>query len=470
MQQLAPMDASFLYLESPTTPMHVVGVMLLDTEAGEGGYSGDRFEAMLHERLHLMPAFERRLAPVPLHLDHPWWVHDPDVRVGEHFHRVTCPAPGDLRALGALVGDIAGRVLDRDKPLWEMWLVEGLATGGAAVVAKMHHATLYGAAGADMMAQLLDFGPEGRDVEPRLDDGFPAEQDASAAQMLTTAALHSARLPLRAGQTLLGGLKQAGALGGLVARRAMGGGGGTVGMPFNAPRSSPSGALTRRRDAAFCAVPFADVKAVKQAFGVKVNDVVLAATTDAVRRYLLDHGGLPGKPLVASVPRAVGAGAVAGTDTLGALLIPLPVGEADPVAQLLGLAADSEASKEMADALGNDAVNQAAHLVPPLLFAGGSRLYNRLGLSRLHPPLQSLIVSNMPGPPIPLWCAGARVAAVWPFGPLLPGSGLNVTVLSNMGSLDVGFLGCPDLVPDLWDLADAWPGAVGRLLAAARAA
>ena len=146
----------------------------------------------------------------------------------------------------------------------------------------------------------------------------------------------------------------------------------------------------------------------------------------------------------------IGAGAVEGTDKISALLVPLPVLTADPVSQLSEVAEFSRNSKGMIDALGTESISDVAELVPPLLVVTGSKLYDSLGLSRLHPPLQSLVVSNMPGPPIPLYCAGARVDAVYPFGPLLPGAGLNITVLSNMGNLDVGLLGCPDLVPDLW--------------------
>jgi diacylglycerol O-acyltransferase / wax synthase len=239
-------------------------------------------------------------------------------------------------------------------------------------------------------------------------------------------------------------------------------------LPFAAPRTPLNGRLTHRRQAAFTKVDFADVQEVKNAFGTKVNDVVLAAVTYALRDYLLARDALPGRPLVASVPVNIGAGAVEGTDKISALLVPLPVQTADPVDQLLAVAEATRGSKGLTDALGPETVGDVAALLPPLLLMGGSKIYDGLGMSRLHPPVQSLVVSNMPGPPIPLYLAGARVKAVYPFGPLLPGSGLNITVLSNMGDLDVGLLGCPDLVPDLWHLADAFPDGVAALLAAAR--
>ena len=465
MDQLSAMDASFLYIEAPTMPQHVLGVMLFDAAGSEGRFSVERFRDVLEERIHLLPAFERRLVQVPLHLDHPYWIHDPDVDLDRHLHRITLAAPADLHALGTLVGEIGSRVLDRDRPLWELWLVEGLSTGQVALVAKMHHSTLYGSAGADMMAHLLDFGPEGREIEPP--PAARVEPYPSSVSLVAKAALNTARRPVRMAQTLVDSTKRVGQMGGMVGRAVTRRS--PVTLPFTAPRTLINGRLTEAREAAFTKVDFEDIKTVKTAFDTKVNDVVLAAVTQSLRQYLLKHSALPGKPLVASVPINIGAGAVAGTDKISALLVPLPVLTEDPVAQLLEVAEFSRNSKGMADALGTESIGDVAELVPPLLVMGGSKVYDGLGLSRLHPPLQSLVVSNMPGPPIPLYCAGARVDAVYPFGPLLPGSGLNITVLSNMGNLDVGLLGCPDLVPDLWDIADGFPAAVAELLTAARA-
>ena len=465
MDQLSAMDASFLYIEGPSMPQHVLGVMLFDAAGSEGRFSVERFREVLEERIHLLPAFERRLVEVPLHMDHPYWIHDPDVDLDAHLHRTTLGAPGDLHALGRLVGEIGEELLDRSRPLWELWLVEGLASGQVALVAKMHHSTLYGSAGADMMAHLLDFGPEGREIEPP--PPARVEPYPSTVSLVAKAALNTARRPVRAVQTVADATKRMGQMGGMVGRAVTKRS--PVTLPFTAPRSLINGRLTNRRETAFTCVDFEDIKTIKTAFDTKVNDVVLAAVTRSLRDYLLARDALPSRPLVASVPINIGAGQVEGTDKISALLVPLPVGTPNPVDQLMECAEFSRNSKGMVDALGTESIGDVAELVPPLLVVGGSRLYDGLGLSRLHPPLQSLVVSNMPGPPIPLYCAGARVDAVYPFGPLLPGAGLNITVLSNMGNLDVGLIACPDLVPDLWDIADGFPRAVADLLAAAKA-
>ncbi len=464
MEQLSAMDASFLYIESPTVPQHVLGVMLLDAKGSEGGFSTARFRQVLKERIHLMPAFERRIVQVPLHLDHPYWVHDHDVDLDAHLHTATLPAPGDLHALGAFVGDIGAKVLPRDRPLWELWLVDGLASGQVAMVAKMHHSTIYGSAGADMMAHLLDFGPEGRDVDAA--PVVPVEPHPSTTGLLAKAAVNGVRRPARAMKSIAGSAGRVGSMAGLFGRAVVTRS--PVTLPFSAPRTLINGRLTGRRETAFTKVDFEDIRTIKDAFGTKVNDVVLAAVTASLRDYLVARDALPKRPMVASVPVNLGAGAVAGTDKISAIMVPLPVQTADPVEQLRECAAFSRESKGMGDALGLDAVGEVAELVPPLLMVGGSKLYDGFGLSRLHPPLQSLVVSNMPGPPIPLFLAGARVDAVFPFGPLLPGSGLNITVLSNMGNLDVGLIACPDLVPDLWEIADGFPAAVAELLRRAK--
>ena len=465
MEQLSAMDASFLYIESPTMPQHVLGVMLLDAKGSKGGFSKERFRQVIEQRIHLMPSFERSIVEVPLHLDHPYWVHDHEVDLDEHLHTATLPAPGDLKALGKLVGDIGAKVLRRDRPLWELWLVDGLKTGQVAMVAKMHHSTIYGSAGADMMAHLLDFGPEGREVDPA--PAIAVEPHPSTVSLLSRAAVNGARRPVKVVKGLAASAAKMGGMAALMGRSVVTRA--PVTLPFSAPRTLINGRLTAARETAFTKVDFEDIRFIKDVFGTKVNDVVLAAVTSSLRDYLVARDALPKKPMVASVPVNIGAGAVAGTDKISAIMVPLPVQTSDPVDQLLECARLSLESKGFGDAMGLETVGEMAELVPPLMMVGGSKLYEGFGLSRLHPPLQSLVVSNMPGPPIPLYLAGARVDAVFPFGPLLPGSGLNITVLSNMGNLDVGLISCPDLVPDLWEIADGFPAAIAELKKRAQA-
>ncbi|HUR50504.1 MAG TPA: wax ester/triacylglycerol synthase family O-acyltransferase [Mycobacteriales bacterium] len=449
MEQLAPMDASFLYYETASMPQHVLGVMVLD--AAGTSFTKEGFRKVLEERLHLLPAFTRTLVEVPLHLDHPYWVREHDVVLDEHLFFTTCPAPGDLRALGDLVGEIGRGLLDRSRPLWEIHVVEGLEGGQVALVAKLHHATLYGAAGADMMANLLDLEPTVGAVEAAPEEGV--EPHPSTLSLLAKAGVHGVRRPASVVRGMLGTL---GRIGGIP--------GAALASVRTPPRSLINGQLTPARQAAFTTLDLEQLKAVKNAYGVKVNDVVLAAVTEGLRGYLLERGDLPSKPLVATVPMNLGAGQAAGTNKIANLLVPLPVLTEDAVDRLHQVAAASQDQKDASESLGPEALSQVIALVPPLLIKGGASAFDRLRLQRLLPPLLSLVVSNMQGPPIPLYCGGARVTAVYPMGPLIPTSGINITVLSNMGKMDVGILCCPDLVPDVWDLAEALPAAVQRLL------
>ncbi len=251
-----------------------------------------------------MPAFQRRTVQAPLHLDHPYWVYDHDVDLDAHVHTATLPAPGDLETLGQFVGDVGSRLLPRDRPLWELWLVDGLSSGQVALVSKMHHCTIYGSAGADLMAHLLDFGPEGREIEPAAER--QRDPGPSALELLARAGYNGVRRPTKVVRGALGGLRRVTDLGGMAVRgvtsRA------PMTLPFSAPKTILNGRLTERRLTAFTTAPLEDLKTIKKAFDCKINDVVLAAVTMSLRDHLLTHGELPGKPLVASVPVIGGCG------------------------------------------------------------------------------------------------------------------------------------------------------------------
>lgn len=455
LEQLSGTDAALLALESPTTPMQVLGVLVLDPTADDAAYSFERLRATIAERVHLMPPFCRQLRPVPLHLDRPYWEPVSAVDVDQHLTRVAAAAPGNWHVLGELVGDIASTLLPRDRPLWHITVVDGLADGRVAVVARIHHATLYGATGVEFIAQLLDFDAAGRTVEP------PPERDApsySTVDVLTRTAVHQAGTPVRAGRALLRGAQR---VAGEVVGRVRGGAG-NVSMPSFAPSTALNGPLTARRCTAFLRVKLDDVKQVKDSYGCTVNDVVLAATGYGLRLHLLKNGFDVRRRPLASCPTSQGGGAVAGADRLGVMSVPLPVDVEDPVEQLR-LVQEATAAAKRSDPLAGDLLPTVADLIPAVLLAGGGQLYTRLGLSRVHPPIASLVVSNMMGPPLQLYLAGARIEAIFPLGPLLPSIGVNVTVLSDQGQLDVGVLTCPDVVGDPWQIADGFAESVTRL-------
>lgn len=459
MQQLSGMDAAFVHLETPTTPMQVVGIIVLDTRDLDEPFDLDRLRRTVAERVHLIPPFRRRLVQVPLHLDRPYWVEEaPDV--DRHLFAISAPAPGDDHALGEVAGRLAATPLSHDKPLWEMWLVEGLQDGRVAIVAKMHHATMYGLSGANLIAHIFDLDPAGQTIEPPAEP-LTSEDDPSALSLIGRAARNQAGTPVRLVRQVVRSTRNVASTAAGAARNAFGDAPSSLRL---APRSPVNGALTERRDVTFGRVALDDVKAVKNAVGGTVNDVILALVTNAMRQYFAAQAAPVADHLVASVPVAIGEGDVETTDRIGAMLVPLPVEIGDPLEQLRDIVVTTQQAKDLTHSLGADVFGNWADLTAPPLLITGARLYSGLQLANLHRPLQNLVVSNVPGPPIPLYTAGARVEAIYPLGPLLPGSGLNVTVLSNLGNVDFGFLTCPDLVPDPWFIPQTLPATMAHLL------
>ncbi|MFJ4657363.1 wax ester/triacylglycerol synthase family O-acyltransferase [Nocardia sp. NPDC088792] len=463
MERLTGLDASFLYLETDTQLLHVCALLILDPAADGVEFDHEVFKAELGRRLPLIPAMTRRLHAVPLNLDHPVWVQDSRFDLDYHVRRVGLPTPGGHRELAEMVADIAGRPLDRTRPLWEMWLVEGLSNGRVAVVSKYHHAIVDGITGTNMMIHLCD-------TQPGFTVGAPAEPVAAEPEPndLLLAGEALVKFPGRLG--LVGMVpKTLGILGSLVQRRR---GDGPRGMPlpFTAPRTPFNGAITRHRAVSFVQTELSDVKEIKKAFGVKVNDVVLAVVGGALRSYLEAHGELPETSLMASVPVSTHDTSrhEAGTNKVSTIFARLYTEIEDPVARVLAIAEDSRGAKEEHNLIGADFLQDWAKYAPPNTFQLAARAYSSLKLAEHHPVVHNLVVSNVPGPDFPMYFLGVRVSSMYPFGPVFHGAGLTATVISNNGNLDFGFIACKELVPDVERIADAVPEVITELLKAAR--
>ncbi|MFE3543821.1 wax ester/triacylglycerol synthase family O-acyltransferase [Nocardia sp. NPDC059177] len=460
MERLTGLDASFLYLETGTQHLHVCALLILDP--ADGPYSFDELRAELGRRLPLIPHLRRRVHPVPFNLDHPLWVDDADFDIDNHIRRVELPEPGGTAGLAQLIGDIAGRPMDQRRPLWEMSVVEGLDDGKVAVVCKYHHSAVDGITGTNMMMHLCDLEPGLRRPEPEPWQPEPVPGDV---ELLARAAV---RFPARAG--MIGMVpKTLGMVAGFARRRR----GNQAGMalPFSAPRTPFNQAVTGARAVSFTKTDLGAIKEIKAAFGVKVNDVVLTVVGGVLRRYLRDHGALPERSLIASVPVSVHESTrhTEGINKVSTLFCRLGTDVADPVERLEQLAVANRAAKAEHDLIGADFLQDWSKYAPPNTFRLASRVYSSLKLAEKHPVVHNLVVSNVPGPPMPLYFLGVRVDGMYPFGPVFHGAGLTVTVLSNCGDLDFGFIACRDLVPDVDALADAVPAVIDELLAAARA-
>jgi WS/DGAT/MGAT family acyltransferase len=465
MQRLGGLDSAFLYFETPTMHMHVGGLMLVDPSTAPKPYSFADYREYVERRLPRVPAFRRKLATVPLNLGKPGWIEDPDFDLDYHLHRVTVPSPGGDKETAEVVGDILSRQMDRNRPLWEMWVVEGRADGLIGVVSKVHHSSIDGITGANMMAELFDFAADA-ESEAAVDDWEP-ERKPSDVEMVGRALVDWAKRPASIVKLMPGTVMSVGKL----ARRR---GGGAAGMPapFRAPRTSFNATVTAHRTVAYTSIKLDDVKTIKNAFGVKVNDVVMAVCSGALRTYLADRDELPDRSLIAAIPVSVHdrSEGTEGTTKVSIMFSSLASDIEDAGERLRYIAEVNEGAKQDHELVGANMLQDWAEHAAPNTFSLAARMYSSLRLANRHPVVHNLVISNIPGPPIELFFNGAKLKVLHPLGPVMDGAGLNVTVLSNMDSIGFGFIACKELMPELWDLSDAVPGAVQELLDAAKAA
>jgi WS/DGAT/MGAT family acyltransferase len=458
MEQLTGFDASFLYSETSTLHMHTLKVAVIDPSTLSGGYSFERVKEVLSQRLHLLPPFRRRLVEIPGGLSHPVWIEDPDFRLDNHLRRVTAPAPGGERELGAVVSEIAGSQLDRTRPLWEISVVEGLAGGNVGFVAKIHHAIADGAAAVWLLLNALPSDPLPPPERLWTPDPIPSQR-ALLLVALRAAVRALLMLPLLILRAILGALA--------VSQRRKGGGVPSADR-FNTPVMRFNKALSPNRIFATATVRLADMKAVGGALGCSLNDVFLAMCAGALRAYLGERGELPDLPLVTCIPVATDKGGeprfwgnrVASIHTLLRLDID------DPVERLRAMRELTEASKEELAARGIEMYQMWSELTPPRPYAWTWRQVSRFRLAdHLRPPF-NLVTSNVPGPMEPLHVLGARLLSIHSVGPILEGMGLNITAWSYIDAVNFGLLSYPEAMPDLWELAAHLPTALEELHAA----
>lgn len=473
MQRLSGLDAGFLYMETPTLQMHTLKVAILDPPAG----ARLPFEAMLEEievRLPLLPGFRQRVLEVPFGFHHPVWVDDPAFDLRHHVHRVVLPPPGDRRQLDETIAELAGVPLDRERPLWEMYVIEGLEEDRLAVLVKIHHAMADGAAASALLANVMSFdddsaGGDGRAAEdgaaPATGIWRPAPLPSRGRLLFDAFVDHLrqlARLPVLLVRTITN-------LRALLRHRRRS----QVSTPvpiLSTPRTSFNTALTPHRSFATTRLSLDDAKAVKAAFDVTLNDVVLAVVAGALRAYLLDRGELPRRPLVAGVPVGTDAGGEARLrgNRVSNLFTSLATDEPDPVKRLLAIHDVTAEAKAMQALIGPETFGSLVQYTPPRPYAWFMRLYSGRHLADRHPPPINLVVSNVPGPSRPLHTAGARLREIYSVGPILEGIGLNVTVWSYLGGLYVGALACRETLPDPHVITEAMHGALEELLTSAR--
>lgn len=461
MHRVSGIDAAFLYGETPAWHMHVSAVVILDPTSSTRPLTYESLKDHVAKRIHLVPQFRWRLVEVPFGLDRPLFVDDPDFRIDAHVHRIGVPAPGGQEQLGNLVGDLVGVKLDRGKPLWEFWYIEGLEGGRVALLAKIHHAIVDGVSGSELATVIMDIEPDPPEPEPEPERVIEPLPDSF--QLFARGLGATATVPWRVARFGVQTIRQGARFVPFLQRDEP-----TPPIPFQAPRTSFNATITPHRRFAYTSVSLDRVKEIKHATGVKVNDVVLALCSGALRRYLLDGDELPASPLIAQVPVSlrVEGDLEAGTK-VGAMFASLATNVDGPLERLQAIHESTQGAKEMQKALAAEKIMGISETAPPAMINLAARTYTLAGLDRSIPPIMNLIISNVPGPPFPIYCAGAKIVSLYPMGPLLYGTGVNITVFSYEDHVDFGFMTCRDLVPEPWKLVDGIQEAMDELHAAA---
>jgi len=462
-QQLTGLDAAFLAMETASVYGHVGSICVLDPSTAPEPLTLERLTQVIEERLHLIPPFRRRLVTVPLGLDQPYWIEDPDFDIEFHVRELALPAPGDERQLAEQAARLHARHLDRRRPLWELYLIHGLQGGHVAIYTKVHHAAIDGVSGNDILTVLLDLSPEGRAVDEP--PPWESDQPPSGIEMLVRSAVTLSSQPLRAARMSYGLLRSLPALASNPARPSLPVIDRLLGRDRHAVLSStglraPSTPFNRsigpHRRWAFRSVPFDDVRAVKSTAKVSVNDVVMAMCAGALRAWMTSHDALPAAPLIAAVPVSVRTEEQKGThgNRVSSMMAPLPTHLADPLERLRVAHDAMRAAKEQHGALPADLLADVTQFAMPALAGQAARLTARLRLvERINP--FNLIISNVPGPNVPLYYAGAKLLAYYPLSAIVDGQALNITVISYGGQMHFGLIADRDLVPDVDGLAQA---------------
>jgi len=480
MQQLTGLDTSFLNLETATTYGHVCGLAIFDPSTASTPPNLEDVKQLIQDRIHLLPPYRRRLVEVPLGLDHPYWIEDPDFDIDFHVRHIGLPPPGDNRQLGEQVSRIVARPLDRSRPLWELYVIEGLEGGLVAQLTKIHHCAVDGVSGAELLTTLLDVTPEPRKVDPPRKAWRPDPQPTQV-EMLARglwAVAGTPRAGFRLGREAIRNLPALADQFGfdLPGRSLIDQATGRRATEMlseastPAPRTSFNDRITPHRRFAFGSISLAEVKDMKKHFGVTVNDVVMAICAGALRRYLEERGELPADPLVAMVPVSVRTEEQKGSfgNQVSAMSASLHTHVADPAERLRRIHETMRIAKEQHQALPASLMQDFAQFAPPAVAARAARVIARASVNNWMDLPFNVVISNVPGPQFPIYGIGSKLVANYPVSAINDGVGLNITVQSYDGNLDFGLVACRELVPDVWEIMDYLRDALEELKEAAK--
>ena len=467
MKQLTGLDGSFLYMETPTSFGHVNGLGIYerpDDDFDPYDVVYERWGSMVGQ----LEPMRRRIVEVPLHLDHPYWVYDPNFDLDFHIRHLSLAPPGRADQLAEQVARIVGRPMDRSRPLWEVYVIEGLESGRWALLTKYHHATIDGASGVVMLNLMHETSP---DAEPPGENlPWEPEEIPSDTELLRLTLSNLVRNPVKAARTQLrlvrefaesAGLTSVGAIarqaGSAIRTIVAPGDGPRVNLPLSpAPPTPWNRSVTAHRRFAMRSSSLDNIKRLKDATGGTVNDVVMAICAGALRAYLLEHNALPDRPLRAVVPVSIRTGdeEETWTNRVSSLIVDLPTHLADPLERVARCREAMLEGKQQFELVPAEALVDITQYASPVVATSAVRLASRLGLANRVAPVVNVLISNVPGPRQPLYLAGARLDQYIPVSTIGEGMGLNITVHSYLDELTFGLVSCRELVPDLWHMVD----------------
>lgn len=439
-------DATFLYGETPTSPMHVGSVAII-----EGSLNFDTFRNLIRSRIHQLPSFRKKLMFAPMSVDYPYWVDDPDFNIDLHLQHVALPKPGGWAELRKMASQIFSEPLDKSRPLWSFTFVEGIdkisqvPKGSVALISKIHHVAIDGMAGAGMLGLIFDLSPEVKDLPPP--KPYRPKPLPNELNLVVKSAISFAKNPLRL-PTIVGSAVAATIKTGVVTR--------TQHLdlptaPFTAPATPLNGIISAKRMWNAALLDLERVKSLKRIMGTTVNDVVLAICAGALRKYLSDKDKLPKKPLVAMVPISTrqSSDEQSSGNKISAMLVQLATDITNPIERLEAIHENTTLGKTYQGAAGAQTLSNLAESVPYGVANLASRIYSRYNMSKMHNPVFNLVITNVPGPPIPMYLQGHKLLSVMGTAPIIDGMGLIITVFSYDGQISISPTSDLNSMPDI---------------------